>query len=299
MKEDVIKALEEMGFVYNSDKNYWSKKIILDDKSYTIYGREEKNGLDFWTIPDLQKCEIEKIEEIMAIRKIEKMRKEKVEENHIQKLLDFVENDVIEFFGDTGTGKSKLILEIAKNGIKHGKRILFYDTEKNLTEEERKIISENGIYIYNPSIDGLYNFAREEIKTDKVNADVIIIDSLGFPVLTHFAELSQRQKGDALLQMIAILGILKEWCYRKPDRLAIITNQPESEMGVEKGERRKPFGDKSSFATKEIIELVASYPSASETIVDMKSFRSRKFGRDKLIGTMRITNDGVKITWKI
>lgn len=209
-----------------------------------------------------------------------------------RKILDaiagYVGNDVLEIFGDTGAGKSKFALEVARQAIAAGKSVYYLDTERNLTEAD--IASLKGCtYKYTPVLEEIDQLCR---KLPKV--DVVILDSIGFPVLTSYARLSMNQKGAALLKLIAIFGDLKTWAY-KNNGIAIVTNQPESDFNKEKGHVRRPFGDKSQFAAKEIWWTEIANRSPAATNLNITAFRSRSKGHKSKIATMKITDDGVNM----
>ena len=200
----------------------------------------------------------------------------------------YVGNDVMQVFGDTGTCKSKFALEVAREAIAAGKKVYYLDTERNLTTED--IDSLKGCeYKYTPVLDEI-----DKIVQKLPAVDVVILDSIGFPVLTSYARLSMKQKGDALLKLIAIFGDLKIWAYRN-NGVAVVTNQPESEFGKEKGHIFRPFGDKSQFACKEIWKTEFEHRSPTETEVSIKSFRSRSMGQRTKIASLKITDDGVEV----
>ena len=200
----------------------------------------------------------------------------------------YVGNDVMQVFGDTGTGKSKFALEVAREAIAAGKKVYYLDTERNLTEED--IASLQGCdYKYTPVLDEI-----DKIVQKLPAVDVVILDSIGFPVLTSYARLSMKQKGDALLKLIAIFGDLKIWAYRN-NGVAVVTNQPESEFNKEKGHIFRPFGDKSQFACKEIWKTEFEHRGPTETKVSIKSFRSRSMGQRTKIASLKITDAGVEV----
>ncbi|MCK5216312.1 MAG: ATP-binding protein, partial [Methanosarcinales archaeon] len=200
----------------------------------------------------------------------------------------YVGDDVMQVFGDTGTGKSKFALEVAREAIAAGKKVYYLDTERNLTTED--IASLQGCeYKYTPVLDEI-----DKIVQNLPVVDVVILDSIGFPVLTSYARLSMKQKGDALLKLIAIFGDLKIWAYRN-NGVAVVTNQPESEFGKEKGHIFRPFGDKSQFACKEIWKTEYEHRSPTETKVSIKSFRSRSMGQRSKIASLKITDAGVEV----
>lgn len=209
--------------------------------------------------------------------------------NLLDLIQKYVGNDVLQVFGDTGAGKSKFGLEVARQAIAAGKKVYYLDTERNLTDED--VASLKGCdYKYTPVLDEIDSIVR---KLPAV--DVVVLDSIGFPVLTTYARLSMKQKGDALLKLIAIFGDLKTWAY-KNNGVAIVTNQPESEFNKEKGHIFRPFGDKSQFACKEIWKTKIASRSSTETNILINAFRSRSVGFGTKIATMKITNTGVEVS---
>ncbi|TGC11575.1 ATP-binding protein [Methanolobus halotolerans] len=200
----------------------------------------------------------------------------------------YVGNDVLEVFGDTGSGKSKFAMAVAKEVIASGKKVFYLDTERNLTETD--IAGLKGCeYKYTPIIDEIDSICQ---KLPKV--DVVIVDSIGFPILTSYARLSVKQKGDALLKLIAIFGDLKGWAY-KNNGTVLVTNQPESEFNKAPNHILRPFGDKSQFAAKEIwkTEIVDRKPAY--TNIRISAFRSRSVGHRTKIADMRISSSGVEV----
>lgn len=200
----------------------------------------------------------------------------------------YVGNDVLEVFGDTGSGKSKFALTVARHAIAEGKRVYYLDTERNLTDADIKSLK-GCEYKYTPVIEEI-----DKLVQKLPQVDVVIVDSIGFPVLTSYARLSVKQKGDALLKLIAIFGDLKKWAYLN-NGIAIVTNQPESEFNKEPGHVLRPFGDKSQFAAKEIWKTEITSRNERETNVIIKSFRSRSVGHGAKIASMKITCAGVEM----
>ncbi|SFM81072.1 IstB-like ATP binding protein [Methanolobus profundi] len=200
----------------------------------------------------------------------------------------YVGNDVLEVFGDTGSGKSKFALTVAKEAIASGKKVFYLDTERNLTEAD--IAGLKGCeYKYTPVIEEIDSTCQ---KLPAV--DVVIVDSIGFPILTSYARLSVKQKGDALLKLIAIFGDLKNWAY-KNNGIVVVTNQPESEFNKAPNHVLRPFGDKSQFAAKEIwkTEIVDRKPAY--TNIRISAFRSRSVGHRTKITNMKISSNGVEL----
>ena len=201
----------------------------------------------------------------------------------------YVGNDVLQVFGETGSGKSKFGLEAAREAIAAGKKVYYLDTERNLTVDD--INSLKGCqYKYTPVLDEI-----DKIVQNLPAVDVVILDSIGFPVLTTYARLSVKQKGDALLKLIAIFGDLKTWAY-KHNGIAIVTNQPESDFNKPPGHVARPFGDKSQFAAKEIWKTKIESRSQNQTNISLTAFRSRSVGFGTKIASMNISDAGVVIS---
>ncbi len=200
----------------------------------------------------------------------------------------YVGNDVLEVFGDTGSGKSKFALTVAREAIEAGKRVYYLDTERNLTDADIKSLK-GCEYKYTPVIEEI-----DKLVQKLPAVDVVIIDSIGFPVLTSYARLSVKQKGDALLKLIAIFGDLKKWAYLN-NGVAIVTNQPESEFNKSPDHVLRPFGDKSQFAAKEIWKTEIANRNEQATNIIIKSFRSRSTGHGAKIAGMKITSAGVEV----
>jgi len=200
----------------------------------------------------------------------------------------YVGNDVLEIFGDTGSGKSKFALKVAQDAIAAGKKVFYLDTERNLTDADIASLK-NCEYRYTPILDEV-----DRIVQKLPDADVVIVDSIGFPVLTSFARLSVKQKGDALLKLIAIFGDLKAWAY-KNNGIAVVTNQPESEFNKSQDHILRPFGDKSQFAAKEIWKTTISERTSSKTKINIMAFRSRSVGHKTRIANMEVTSSGVTV----
>ena len=182
---------------------------------------------------------------------------------------ELVGNDLIEVFGDTGTGKSKFVHALALEAMSSGKKVFFLDTERNLSKDDVAALGKN--YKYTPIFNEIKNIVLKELP----KVDLVIIDSVGLPILTRFATFNMKERGNALLDLIAVVGRLKEWAYEN-NSLAVITNQPESEFNKAEGEIRKPFGDKACFAAKEIwLTKKLKTGFGSGTKCSIESFRSR------------------------
>jgi len=199
---------------------------------------EKDTSADDIDAPEHKKYDLEQPDKKAPEKKKADIENMATSNNLLELIQKYVGNDVLQVFGDTGAGKSKFCLETAREAIAAGKKVYYLDTERNLTDEDVASLS-GCTYKYTPILNEI-----DEIVQKLPAVDVVILDSIGFPVLTKYARLSMKQKGDALLQLIAIFGDLKTWAYIN-NGVAIVTNQPESEFGKERGHIYRPFGDKS------------------------------------------------------
>ena len=207
-------------------------------------------------------------------------------------LYDLVEDDLLQIFGHTGTGKTSIAMKAATEARELKKSVIYIDTEHNITKKQADSIKKLGIiYEYIPKFDNLYSFIKRLPKYD-----VVVVDSLGLPVLSLFAEANMKEKGNALMKMIAISSFLKNYA-NENHSLVIVLNQPESDMNKDPNTERKPFGDKSSYCYKEIISSKFAKLGRTEkkTTIVVKAFRSRSCGMGTKLFTVEITGNGVKV----
>lgn len=217
-----------------------------------------------------------------------KVKEEAKDEDYFKKIVDITGYDIFEIFSDSGTGKSKITLEIARNSKNHGHNVFYYDTEGNITEDEAKFFGKN--YVYSPDIDDLLNFNFPDV-------DLLVIDSVTYPFWIKFASMNMKERGEALLRLHAFLGKLKIWCV-KNKKLAVVVSQAISELGKEEEERR-PWGGKAFHIAKEIVKPELVYSKPNETYIKLLAYRMRKHGRGFHIADVYITNNGVSMKWKV
>lgn len=207
-------------------------------------------------------------------------------------LYDLIEDDLLQIFGHTGTGKTSIAMKAAIEGREAKKSVLYIDTEHNITKIQAASIKKLGIkYEYIPKFENLYTYVKRIPKYD-----IVVIDSLGLPVLALFADASMKDKGNALMKMIAMSAFLKNYA-NDNHALVIVLNQPESDMNKDPNTERKPFGDKSSYCYKEIIssKFAKGGRTENKTTIVVKAFRSRSCGMGTKLFTVEITNDGIKV----
>jgi RecA/RadA recombinase len=215
-------------------------------------------------------------------------------------IYELVEDDLVQFFGKTGTCKTSIAIQAAIEARKEGKSVYYLDTEKNISRSKREALKKAGIIYtpYSPSsgefrtvndLISLYDFIK---KIQRV--DLLIIDSLGLPVLSVFCDGNQKDQGLALQKMIIISKYLKSYA-NKNRSLVIVTNQPESDMNKDPKTERRSFGDKSEFFYKELLKTVFVDKNPDKTKVVVKTYRSRDYGQGHKLFTVEVTADGMKV----
>jgi len=264
-----------------------AKKWNVDE---TVVIENEQGGKEIIELTPTPE-DLDKLEETPReiIKEVKSSEKEGKPEDFFKKIVSISGYDIFEIFSDSGTGKSKTVLEIARNSMEHGHKVFFYDTEGNITEEEAKIFKGN--YIYSPDMKDLINFKFP-------NVDLVIIDSVTYPFWISFSSMNMKERGEALLSLHAFLGKLKIWCV-KNKKVAIIVSQATSELGAESEEKRQPWGGKAFHIAKEIVKPELVYSKPHETLVKLLAYRMRRYGRGFEIAEVLIADGGVDIKWKI
>ena len=114
--------------------------------------RFAKRGKDFVDNHDeievLRQYKTER-DSILGLNEGAEPKKQEIANCQDPKAFDLVKNivgcDVLEIFGDTGSGKSKFVHALALEALNSGKKVFFLDTEKNLSSAD--IAKLNGAYM--------------------------------------------------------------------------------------------------------------------------------------------------------
>jgi RecA/RadA recombinase len=216
-------------------------------------------------------------------------------------LYDLVDDDLLQIYGKTGTGKTTIAMKAALEAKEQKKSVIYIDTEKNSSKKQRAHLKKEGI---------VYDFIRKpersnETQLDKLQDylkrlpkhDLVIIDSLGLPALSTYVNAPNQQvQGQTFKKMIAISDCLKTYANNN-ESLVIVINQPESDMNKDQNVERRSFGDKSEYYYKEMLvtKFAKSGRSESKTTIVVKTYRSRSHGMGTKLFTVEITDNGIKV----
>jgi len=227
-----------------------------------------------------------------------------------QKTVDFCGGaDLVQIFGPTGSGKTEFIVSVVEDAVSNTDNdILFIDTERNLSDNER--VSDVD-YVYVPDWDDIYAYVSGKSTMLNQNSfgenstgsksledgyDIVVLDSIGLPALMKYDEYSIEDDADQfkVFQMFQyVSGLLKRYAQRN-DALVLVTNQPGSELASDGGD--SPFGDKSQFAYKEMWKTQQESSSEFSTTCYVNAFRSRQAGKGKKLFKLEISDNGTEVT---
>ena len=222
-----------------------------------------------------------------------------------ERLTELVGRHLIEIYSDTGSGKSRLVHHIAVEAERSGKKVLYLDTENSLPVGFEKQLKNYELKTAKSAIELLRNLIARVLRARDEKFDMIIVDSIGLPVLAGLSEMSARERGDAFQLMATLRFQMMGFAFEHG--LAIGTNQPVSELAqvsmlgkepkVAEGEPLPPFGGKSEFIAKLILrsEVVKKTPNLST--FKLVVYKARNHGQEYEFAKFTIGDDGVKIEW--
>lgn len=203
------------------------------------------------------------------------------------RIKEMVGNDTLEVFGPSGSGKTTFAIEVVTDALSQDQTVVYIDAERNIADSPE---NEKLTYRYAPDLQSIVNIAA-----NLPRADLYVLDSIGFPVVTQFALADMKRRGDMLLKCVTLTYYLKSATARYGS-LALVINQPVSPFGKNRDPAElPPFGDKSIFGYKEIWRTSLDRTDERETVCSIRAWRSRRFGRGKLLFRLSITDSGVTV----
>ena len=198
---------------------------------------------------------------------------------------------VTQIFGEPGSGKTNICLQLAVECVKSGKKVIFVDTEAISPERFRQIAGERAkeiaqhIVIYEPtSFEEQYAAVKEMEKISAENIGLIVIDSATafYRFELDDDESSMRNRRE-LSNQIGFLHSLA----RKHGIVVIITNQIYTD--ISSGSARPIGGTGIEHISKTIIQFEKT--GDGKRTAKLWKHRSRPEGEKC---TFTITNEGLR-----
>lgn len=222
------------------------------------------------------------------------------------KLLELVGNHLIEIYSDTGNGKSRLAHHIATEAERNGKKVLYIDTEKSLPVGYEKQLKNYEVHTAKTALELMRQLIARVRRARDEDFNLIVVDSIGLPVLAALPEMSMRERGDAFQLMANLRFQMMGFAFEHG--LALATNQPQSELArvsmggkepkVAENEPLGPFGGKSEFMAKLILRSEAIKKSPTQSTFKLAVYKAREHGQEYEFARFSIGKDGVSIEWK-
>lgn len=217
-----------------------------------------------------------------------------------EKLLSLVGHHTVQIYGDYGTGKSRFVHAVATEAQVLGRKVLYLDTEGSLSESHVKDL-ESYEYL-GDDLDALVKRV-EKAKKEKDQHHLLIIDSIGLPVLNAYARLSLDKKLGAIQKLAPIMADTVRFA-RDGKGLSIVTNQCVSEFtrvskNLGEEEPLAPFGGKISFVPKLILRSEPLVQDVQRSEFRLLTFKARDLPRGFEVARFTIDGGGVKIEWRV
>ncbi len=219
------------------------------------------------------------------------------------KLVELVGNHLIEIYSDTGNGKSRLAHHIAVEAERDGKKVLYLDTEKSLPVGYEKQLKNYEVHTAKTALELMQQLINRVRKARNEDFNLIVVDSIGLPVLAALPEMKMRERGDAFQLMASLRFQLMGFAFERG--MAIAMNQPVSELSrvsiggkeprVLEGEKLPPFGGKSEFMAKLILRSEAVQKSPQQSVFRLMVYKARDRGQDYEFARFAISDKGVEI----
>lgn len=294
-EEEAAKATQEEENARKREENE-RKLAMADEAEAAEYARnEQKKAVNSKSSINPSVPETHDMFEDRPVEYVEPPAPKKGEVNLLDVFTPICKNDLMQIFGNTGTGKTSICTKLALDARGKGKTVLYIDTEHNINDDQIAAMQNAGIkYEYIKKFQKLCEYIKGLPALQKYG--VVIIDSIGAPALAAFCKSDMRGKGTILQNLISASDNLKDYATDN-NSLVVAINQPESSMNKGEDAILEPFGEKSRYYYKEILKTnyARNGRKTGKTTLVLRAHRSRCMGIDTDICTMEITNNGVKV----
>jgi len=216
------------------------------------------------------------------------------------RFLSLVGHHTVQIYGDYGTGKSRFVHAVATEAQVTGRKVLYLDTEGSLSENHVKEL-QNYEYL-GDDLDALVKRV-EKAKEEKEKYNLLIVDSVGLPVLNAYARWSLDKKLEAIQKLAPIMADTVRFA-RDGNGLSIVTNQCVSEFSrvakkQDEEEPLAPFGGKIGFVPKLILRTEPLIRDVQKSEFRLLVFKARDLARNFEVARFTVDSGGVKIEWKV
>lgn len=270
-------------------------------KMVNIRGQGYEQGKEYEVEEGLGKWMVDRdIAEEVALAKPAVQPKEGIYVTAYDKFLELVGHHTVQIYGDYGTGKSRFVHAVATEAQILGKKVLYIDTEGSLSESHIKELQ--NYECLGDDLEGLVKRV-EKAKKEKDEYDLLIIDSVGLPVLNAYARWTLEKKLAAIQKMAPIMADTVRFA-RDGNGLSIVTNQCVSEFTrvskkLSEEEPLAPFGGKISFVPKLILRSEPLVRDAQKSEFRLLVFKARDLPRHFEVARFTIDSGGVRIEWRV
>jgi len=194
--------------------------------------------------------------------------------------------------GEAGSGKTNLCLQLARNVVRAGRKVIFIDTEgvsldrlRQISGDDFEVVVRNILFSEPYSFEEQENLIEKAVKLAENNAEVglIVIDSVTMHYRLTMRDETRRDELQVLTRQVAKLLRVS----RKVGIPVIATSQVYTDF--ETGKFLPLGGHMLTHSAKTIVELVKTGPSARVArLVKHRSVEENKTAR------FRITGNGVE-----
>jgi len=188
-------------------------------------------------------------------------------------------------FGDTGSGKTKLVSTLTMEAMTQGKTVTYFDLEGNIHPHVLKKMTDKGCK--HQRVKHMSDIYKN---LSRVNTNILICDSATLQITGRWKTLPQHERGALLQELQYLYQQSCDWCLDHHGMVLMIA-QPISEFG---GKALASVGDKASFFAK--TELYVDYIKEGLTVKkrDLVVFKDRVLPVGMRVCALKTTVTGVE-----
>lgn len=195
---------------------------------------------------------------------------------------------IINLFGDTKVGKTKIATTLAMDARVQGKDVVYFDLEHNLHPTAILVMKQAGIdYRYVKKIRDVRTAIRS------LDCDFMVADSVTLHITGTYFDKDMHGKGNLLLELQNTMYLISDWAGESA-RLALVVSQPVSEFG---DRALSPMGDKAHFWSKEELYVKRVRKGLNVKSRELYIFDSRILPAGEKVAIFTTEPVGVRWEW--